>query len=93
MKEMMVAITGLCFRPAEIEYLLNKNQLKKIGKKLETKFIFIDKFKGYDRKKQKVLVKDAVNNLEEAIGWELFDDGCNSQQPIDKHKVTMRRWV
>ena len=93
LKEMMSALTGYGYRPVEIEYLLDSNQLQKVGKKLETKYIFIDKLEIYEKERKETRIKDIINSLKEAIGWELFDDGCRSQQPTDKHKVIMRRWV
>lgn len=88
------AVTGVSFQHADItnpptEYIVNN-----IGKSRETKDFIVDKVKSYKEEDQQDAVMASFNSSGlSADGWELFDDGTRSQQPTDRHRATIRRFV
>jgi len=92
-EELMQALMGLSARPSEITRLITEYNFKKIGKELETKEVFIEKYDGYDKDKQKIHVVQKISELPEYDSWEIFSDGTTTQQPTDLHRVVMRRWL
>ena len=87
LKEFAEALTGLAFCDAEITHIVNASYIDKLGKIKETKSIFVKKA-FMDESEQKRLVKEAIPE-----GWELWSDGCSSQQHGEQHKAIVCRYV
>ena len=95
--ELMRALTSFAYRPAEIKHVVAKEDICKLGTKLETKAVLIPKLKPsvYGTEKMKEYIYEYLSDHPEHFqnGWELSDDGTKTQQPLDKHKIGLRRWV
>lgn len=94
MKEFSEMLTGLSEVDVNITKTPTNEQLKRLGKVCENKTVMVTKPPCTDSKPhQKQYIIYQIDLLEECDGWEIFDDGTRSQQPSEKHKVVLRRWV
>jgi hypothetical protein len=64
-----------------------------IGMECEVKNVFCEKAKSYDKKDQKRAVLAHFAENWHHSGWELWQDGTSSQQPLDQHRYIIHRWV
>ena len=93
LEHMMAALTGLHGVKADISRLIGGKSFDSIGKKIETSIVYIDKPPSFDKKQQRIWAVQKISELPEYDCWDIFDNGTTTQQPRDKHKVTMARWV
>jgi len=92
-----MAVTGLSAVPVEIKRKPTGFIVNNIGKKRETKSIFVNKPEHSlcgDNYKTEIRVR-LVSEMRkpEWEGWDLFSDGTSSQQPGEKHRAIMWRFV
>lgn len=94
MESFLDAITGLAYSKGTIKFLPDKKSFDNIGKKRETKSIFVERPPAYDSEERIKSIKESVEKSNELVdGWHLFDDGCRSKQNGKKHKVVLKRYV
>lgn len=83
------AVFGLAECPCKFDHVPTASEAERLGWDLESRTEFCDKV-SYIKDEQREHVKEAAKQFPD---WELSDDGTRSQQPGDKHRFTLRRWV
>jgi hypothetical protein len=64
-----------------------------IAKKRETLRVTCDKQPSGDKKGQRAIVRDHFENEYLPLGYQLQDDGTNTQQKIQLHQYIVKRYV
>lgn len=94
MENFALALTGLSYCKAEYQFKPNQFTIDNICKDRETKSILLNKPDTYQKNEQKADIKKQIEESGELVdGWMIFNDGCSSQQPGDKHKANLYRFV
>jgi len=88
-------LTGLAYAPATFLSLIDKKIYENVGRKRETKTIFVDKPSLYAdaESRKKEVLKSVEGSGELRDGWMLHSDGIGTQQPTDRHAVVLYRFV
>ena len=89
-----LAITGLSYSPAKIDFKPTQFIIDNIGKKREVKSFFVDKVSSYEKADQEEKVDFEFNKSGLAEdGWMIHGYGTSSQQPGKQHRANIYRFV
>lgn len=88
LEELGLLITGLHGVKGEADvYPAN------IAMKREVREVYCNRTDSYDKDDQRIIVQSDFLTNPELDGWQLHNDGCDTQQRGDRHKYTVKRYV